>query len=76
MLTMNSILTVEERYTLQSLGCRDKEQAISVLKKMKMLLPVRSDLFRMVVTPAHKPENEHIDYAYEMRTDAGVFEEE
>ncbi len=76
MLNMNSVLTVEERYTLQSLGCKDKEQALSVLEEMKMLLPVRSDMFRTVVTLAHKLGNEHIDYAYEMRTDAGTFEEE
>lgn len=76
MLNMNSILTVEERHTLQSLGCKDKEQALSVLEEMKMLLPVRSDMFRTVVTLTYKLENEHIDYSYEMRTDSGVFEEE
>ena len=45
MIMMNSVLTAEERYVLQSLGCKDKAQARSVLGEMKMILPVRSDLF-------------------------------
>ena len=32
MFTMNSVLTLEERTLLQSLGCRDKEQTIEVLE--------------------------------------------
>ena len=32
MFTMNSVLTLEERTLLQSLGCRDKAQAIEVLE--------------------------------------------
>ena len=51
---------------LQSLGCKDKAQALSVLGEMKMILPVRSDLFSQVVHLSEKLEKEKIDYAYEM----------
>jgi hypothetical protein len=63
---MNSVLTLEERTLLQSLGCRDKEQAIEVLEEIKMVLPVRSDMFKSVLMLIEKLNNESIDYAYEM----------
>lgn len=66
MIMMNSVLTAEERYVLQSLGCKDKTQALSVLGEMKMILPIRSDLFAQVVRLSDKLEKEKIDYAYEM----------
>lgn len=66
MIMMNSVLTAEERCMLQSLGCKDKAQALSVLGEMKMILPVRSDLFSQVVCLLDKLEKEKIDYAYEM----------
>lgn len=66
MIMMNSVLTVEERYVLQSLGCKDKAQALSVLGEMKMILPIRSDLFAQVVRLSDKLAKEKIDYAYEM----------
>ena len=66
MIMMNSALTVEERCMLQSLGCKDKAQALSVLGEMKMILPIRSDLFAQVVRLSDKLEKEKIDYAYEM----------
>lgn len=66
MIMMNSVLTAEERCMLQSLGCKDKAQALSVLGEMKMILPVRSDLFSQVVRLFDKLEKEKIDYAYEM----------
>lgn len=66
MIMMNSVLTVEERCMLQSLGCKDKAQAFSVLGEMKMILPIRSDLFAQVVRLSDKLEKEKIDYAYEM----------
>lgn len=69
MIMMNSVLTVEERYVLQSLGCKDKAQARSVLGEMKMMLPVRSDLFSQVVCLSDKLEKEMIDYAYEVSVD-------
>lgn len=66
MIMMNSVLTAEERYLLQSLGCKDKAQAFSVLGEMKVILLVRSDLFVQVVCLSDKLEKEKIDYAYEM----------
>ena len=66
MIMMNSVLTVEERCMLQSLGCKDKAQALSVLGELKMILPIRSDLFAQVVRLSDKLEKEKIDYAYEM----------
>ena len=69
MIMMNSVLTAEERYVLQSLGCKDKAQARSVLGEMKMILPVRSDLFSQVVRLSDKLEKEMIDYAYEVPVD-------
>lgn len=66
MIMMNSVLTAEERCMLQSLGCKDKAQALSVLGEMKMILPIRSDLFAQVVRLSDKLEKEKIDYAYEM----------
>lgn len=67
MFNMNSVLTHEERTLLQSLGCREKAQAIEVLEEIKMVLPVRSDMFRSVVTLGNKLINERIDYAYEIK---------
>ncbi len=66
MIMMNSVLTAEERCMLQSLGCKDKAHALSVLGEMKMILPIRSDLFAQVVRLSDKLEKEKIDYAYEM----------
>ncbi len=66
MIMMNSVLTAEERCILQSLGCKDKAQALSVLGEMKMILPVRSELFTQVVCLSDKLEKEKIDYFYEM----------
>lgn len=66
MIMMNSVLTAEERCMLQSLGCKDKAQALSVLGEMKMILSIRSDLFAQVVRLSDKLEKEKLDYAYEM----------
>ena len=66
MFTMNSVLTLEERTLLQSIGCRDKAQAIEVLEEIKMVLPIRSDMFRNVVGLIDKLENNSIDYDYEI----------
>lgn len=66
MIMMNSVLTAEERCMLQSLGCKDKAQALSVLGEMKMILPIRSYLFAQAVRLSDKLEKEKIDYAYEM----------
>lgn len=66
MLMMNSALTAEERMLLQTIGCKDKAQALSVLGEMKMILPIRSELFTQVVCLSDKLEKEMIDYGYEM----------
>lgn len=75
MIIMNSVLTAEERCMLQSLGCKDKTQALSVLGEMKMILPIRSELFAQVVRLSDKLEKEKIDYAYEMSA-VGVLDDE
>lgn len=75
MFIMNSVLTLEERTLLQSLGCRDKEQAIEVLEEIKMALPVRSNIFKSVLMLIEKLNNESIDYAYEI-TAVGRLDEE
>jgi len=75
MFIMNSVLTMEERTLLKSLGCRDKEQTIEVLEEIKMPLPIRSDMFRSVVILIDKLKNESIDYAYEI-TSIGRLDDE
>ena len=75
MIMMNSVLTSEERCMLQSLGCKDKAQALSVLGEMKMILPIRSDLFAQVVRLSDKLEDEKIDYVYEMSA-VGLLDDE
>ena len=44
MIIMNSVLTIEERTLLQSLGCKDKAQALNVLDELKMAVPIRSEM--------------------------------
>lgn len=63
---MNSILTMEERTLLQSLGCKDKAQAIVLLGSIKMNVPVRSELFVNAVTLGNKLENEKVDFSAEI----------
>ncbi len=75
MIIMNSVLTAEERCMLQSLGCKDKAQALAVLSEMKMILPIRSELFAPVVWLSDKLEKEKIDYAYEISA-VGVLDDE
>lgn len=67
MIITNSVLTAEERLTLHSLGCKDKEHAVRVLNEIRMILPVRSEMFKMVQFLSYKLKNEKIDFAYEMR---------
>ena len=37
MIMMNSVLTAEERYVLQSLGCKDKTQAVGFLQEGRFM---------------------------------------
>ena len=66
---MTSILTMEERALLRSLGCRDRKQALEILHEIIMAVPVRSELFRSAVMLNKKLEHEHIDYAAEMKAE-------
>ncbi len=58
---MNSILTMEEKTLLQSLGCADKEHAISVIEQMIMPIPIVSELFWVAYSLKEKLESEYID---------------
>lgn len=69
------IFTMEERTLLQSLGCANKEHAISVLGQMIMPIPIKSELFATVFMLKNKLESEPIDYAYEMKA-TGVLDDE
>ncbi|SFX42097.1 hypothetical protein [Ruminococcus sp. XPD3002] len=60
---MTSILTVEERTLLRSLGCRDKKQALEVLREITLAVPVHSEMFACAVTLTNKLEHEALDYA-------------
>lgn len=57
MILMNSLLTMEERTLLQSLGCKDKAQAIKVLEELKMTLLVKSEMFAAVSGLSGKLKN-------------------
>lgn len=59
-------LNVEERSFLKALGCKDKEQAVSVLDDMLLLLPVRSEMFKTSLALSHKLKNLNVDYEFEM----------
>jgi hypothetical protein len=67
---------MEERTLLQSLGCADKEHAISVLGKMIMPIPLKSELFATAFMLKNKLESEPIDYAYEMSAYDGTSDED
>ena len=45
---MNSILTVEERMLLQSLGCKNRLEALTVLSDMVGRVPVSSPIFSTI----------------------------
>lgn len=74
MIMTNSVLTAEERLTLYSLGCKDKEKAVSVLNEMRMLLPVLSQMFKMITSLSYKLEKELIDFDYEIKASEKEFE--
>ena len=72
---MNSVLTMEERTLLTSLGNPDKANAIRVLDELVMALPLGSELFFMVIALKRKLENEAVDLAFDSR-DGGLEVEE
>ena len=67
---MNSILTIEERVLLQSLGCRSRQEALKVLSDMISNVPVRSDFFTTLAGLLGKLKDTSVDFAYEMRSSA------
>ncbi len=65
---MNSILTVEERILLQSLGCKNRLEALTVLSDMVGRVPVSSPIFSTIAGLIIKLKDASFDFAYEMRT--------
>ena len=76
MFKMNSVLTMEERTLLQSLGCANKEHAITVLGQMIMPIPIKSELFATAFMLKDKLEHERIDFFYEIAADDILEEDE
>ncbi|MBP3856195.1 MAG: hypothetical protein IK990_11370 [Ruminiclostridium sp.] len=68
---MNSILTIEERVLLQSLGCKSRQEALTVLSDMVGRVPVSSSLFSTIAGLIIKLKDASFDYAYEMRSGTG-----
>ena len=66
---MNSILTIEERVLLQSLGCRSRQEALTVLSDMVGRVPVNSPLFSTIAGLIIKLKDVSFDFAYEMRAE-------
>ena len=69
---MNSILTVEERILLQSLGCKNRLEALTVLSDMVGRVPVSSPIFSTIAGLIIKLKDASFDFAYEMRVDSGI----
>ena len=67
---MNSILTIEERVLLQSLGCRSRQEALKVLSDMVGRVPVNSPLFSTIAGLIIKLKDTSFDFAYEMRAES------
>ena len=68
---MNSILTVEERILLQSLGCKNRLEALTVLSDMVGRVPVSSPIFSTIAGLIIKLKDASFDFAYEMRSETG-----
>lgn len=64
---MNSILTIEERIFLQSLGCRSRREELKVLSDMISGVPISSNIFGTMAGLLGKLKNASVDIAYEMR---------
>ena len=73
---MNSILTVEERILLQSLGCKSRLEALTVLSDMVGRVPVSSPIFSTIAGLIIKLKDASFDFAYEMRSDNGFADDE
>ena len=68
---MNSILTVEERMLLQSLGFKNRLEALTVLSDMVGRVPVSSPIFSTIAGLIIRLKDASFDFAYEMRSDSG-----
>jgi len=73
---MNSILTVEERILLQSLGSKNRLEALNVLSDMVGRVPVSSPIFSTIAGLIIKLKDASFDFAYEMRSDNGFADDE
>ena len=73
---MNSILTIEERVLLQSLGCRSRQEALKVLSDMVGRVPVSSPIFSTIAGLIIKLKDASFDFAYEMRSDSRFADDE
>ena len=73
---MNSMLTIEERVLLQSLGCRSRQEALKVLSDMVGRVPVSSPIFSTIAGLIIKLKDASFDFAYEMRSDSRFADDE
>lgn len=60
-----SILTVEERMLLCSLGCKSQAEALTVLTRFAVNLQAEAILHSSIQALIVKLEREHLDYAAE-----------
>ena len=73
---MNSILTIEERVLLQSLGCKSRMEALTVLSDMVGRVPLSSPIFSTIARLIIKLKDASFDFAYEMRSDSRFADDE
>ncbi len=73
---MNSILTVEERILLQSLGCHSRQETLKVLSDMVGRVPVSSPILSTIAGLIIKLKEASFDFAYEMRSETGFIDDE
>ena len=60
---MISILTIEERTLLSSLRCRNKKEALEILNSLELIVPVKTNMFLIIVSLICKLEQNPIDFA-------------
>ena len=60
---MISILTIEERTLLSSLRCRNKKEALEILHSLELIVPVKTNMFLIIVRLICKLEQNPIDFA-------------
>ena len=72
---MNSVLTMEERTLLTSLGSPVQADAVRVLDELVMALPIGTEFFYMALALKEKLEREAVDLAFEVRGEGLEVEE-